>query len=77
MGRKPIVGGNWKCNPVDPAVLPDLVANINACNTDDCDVYVAMARRSVVMTTSAAMAVESEEILRLALVRSLCRSEGP
>jgi len=40
MGRKPIVGGNWKCNPDDPAKLDGLVANINACDTSKCDVYV-------------------------------------
>jgi triosephosphate isomerase len=40
MGRKPIVGGNWKCNPDDPSKLDGLVANINACDTSKCDVYV-------------------------------------
>jgi len=40
MGRTPIVGGNWKCNPDDPSKLEDLVKNINACDTTDCDVYV-------------------------------------
>ena len=29
-----------RCNPVDPAELADLVANINACDTSKCDVYV-------------------------------------
>ena len=38
--RRPIVGGNWKCNPEDPAKLEELVANINACDTSKCDVYV-------------------------------------
>jgi len=38
-GRKPIVGGNWKCNPDDPAKLPGLIANIEACDTSKCDVY--------------------------------------
>jgi len=40
MARKPIVGGNWKCNPAKPSDLEGLVANINACDTTDCDVYV-------------------------------------
>ena len=39
-GRRPIVGGNWKCNPASPYDLPALVANINACDTSSCDVYV-------------------------------------
>jgi enolase len=38
-GRKPIVGGNWKCNPDDAAKLPGLIANIQACDTSKCDVY--------------------------------------
>jgi len=40
MARKPIVGGNWKCNPAKPGDLEGLVANINACDTSKCDVYV-------------------------------------
>jgi len=40
MPRRPIVGGNWKCNPAEIAKLPELVANINACDTSGCDVYV-------------------------------------
>jgi len=40
MPRRPIVGGNWKCNPVEVSKLDGLVANINACDTTDCDVYV-------------------------------------
>ena len=38
--RVPIVGGNWKCNPSTPAALAKLVANINACDTSACEVYV-------------------------------------
>jgi len=38
--RRPIIGGNWKCNPTSPAELPALVANINACDTSGCDVFV-------------------------------------
>ena len=33
MARKPIVGGNWKCNPKSVEALDKLVANINACDT--------------------------------------------
>lgn len=38
--RVPIVGGNWKCNPKTPEEIPDLIANINACDTSNCEVYV-------------------------------------
>ena len=38
--RRPIVGGNWKCNPASVDALPDLVKNINDCDTTGCDVYV-------------------------------------
>jgi triosephosphate isomerase len=38
--RTPIVGGNWKCNPSSIKDLPKLVANINACDTSKCEVYV-------------------------------------
>ena len=38
--RRPIVGGNWKCNPASASKLPELIANINACDTSKCDVYV-------------------------------------
>lgn len=38
--RKPVVGGNWKCNPESMSALDGLVANINACDTTKCDVYV-------------------------------------
>ena len=40
MSRRPIVGGNWKCNPASASKLPELIANINACDTSGCDVYV-------------------------------------
>jgi len=40
MPRRPIVGGNWKCNPSDTSKLPELVKNINDCDTSKCDVYV-------------------------------------
>jgi len=40
MPRKPIVGGNWKCNPAKPGDLEGLVANINACDVSKCEVYV-------------------------------------
>ena len=39
MSRCPIVGGNWKCNPVSASKLPELVANIQNCDTSKCDVY--------------------------------------
>jgi triosephosphate isomerase len=40
MPRKPIVGGNWKCNPDSMSKLDDLIKNINACDTKSCEVYV-------------------------------------
>mmetsp|Transcript_19677 Transcript_19677/g.40084 ORF Transcript_19677/g.40084 Transcript_19677/m.40084 type:complete len:261 (+) Transcript_19677:25-807(+) len=40
MPRRPIVGGNWKCNPEKVADLPGLIQNINDCDTSKCDVYV-------------------------------------
>ena len=42
MPRKPIVGGNWKCNPDSKAKLDGLIANINGCADllGDCEVYV-------------------------------------
>jgi len=39
MARKPVVGGNWKCNPDSISKLDGLLANINACDTSKCDVY--------------------------------------
>merc|ERR1719440_1038088 len=38
--RRPIVGGNWKCNPAKAADLDGLIQNINDCDTSKCDVYV-------------------------------------
>jgi len=38
--RKPIVGGNWKCNPDSMSKLDGLIENMNACETGKCDVYV-------------------------------------
>jgi triosephosphate isomerase len=40
MPRRPIVGGNWKCNPDSVSKLDDLIKNINDCDTSGCDVYV-------------------------------------
>jgi len=40
MPRRPVVGGNWKCNPASKSALDELIANINACDTSACDVYV-------------------------------------
>jgi triosephosphate isomerase len=38
--RRPVVGGNWKCNPDSISKLDGLIANINACDTTGCDVYI-------------------------------------
>jgi hypothetical protein len=40
MARRPVVGGNWKCNPTSKNDLDGLIENINACDTGGCDVYV-------------------------------------
>jgi len=40
MPRRPIVGGNWKCNPDSVSKLDELIKNINDCDTSGCDVYV-------------------------------------
>jgi len=40
MPRRPIVGGNWKCNPESMKALDGLIANIQACDASKCDVYV-------------------------------------
>jgi len=40
MPRRPVIGGNWKCNPAKKADLDGLIANINACDTTGCDLYV-------------------------------------
>merc|ERR1712216_965419 len=51
MGRKPIVGGNWKCNPAETAKLPELVANFKPCADllDKCYVYVCPSNLHVGM----------------------------
>merc|ERR1711988_1091108 len=38
--RRPVVGGNWECNPDSMSKLDALIANIEACDTSKCDVYV-------------------------------------
>lgn len=42
MPRKPIIGGNWKCNPAETAKLEGLIANFKptAATLDKCDIYV-------------------------------------
>jgi triosephosphate isomerase len=49
--RKPIVGGNWKCNPVSASKLPELVANFDGCAEylDKCDVYVCPSNLHVAL----------------------------
>ena len=49
MARSPIVGGNWKCNPEKTSDLEGLVANINACDTSACEVYVCPSNMHVGM----------------------------
>merc|ERR1719460_2781735 len=49
--RKPIVGGNWKCNPVSAASLPELVRNFDGCapHLAKCDVYVCPSNLHVAL----------------------------
>ena len=49
--RKPIVGGNWKCNPVSAASLPELVRHFDGCAQylDKCDVYVCPSNLHVAL----------------------------
>ena len=49
--RRPIVGGNWKCNPASAAALPELVRNFDGCAPylDKCDVYVCPSNLHVAM----------------------------
>lgn len=51
MPRKPIVGGNWKCNPAETAKLKELVANYDGASEvlADCDVYVCPSNLHVGM----------------------------
>jgi len=49
--RTPIVGGNWKCNPESPDKLPELIGNINACDTSNCEVYVCPSPLHVALCT--------------------------
>ena len=46
------VGGNWKCNPVTHATLPDLVKNFSGCDEAilaKCDVYVCPSNLHLAM----------------------------
>ena len=51
MARKPIVGGNWKCNPATASSLPELVSNFDGCaeHLDKCDVYVCPSNLHVAL----------------------------
>mmetsp|Transcript_8385 Transcript_8385/g.25035 ORF Transcript_8385/g.25035 Transcript_8385/m.25035 type:complete len:280 (-) Transcript_8385:123-962(-) len=51
MARKPIVGGNWKCNPATASSLPELVSNFDGCAQylDKCDVYVCPSNLHVAL----------------------------
>jgi triosephosphate isomerase len=51
MSRRPIVGGNWKCNPDSASKLEGLIANIEACDTSKCDVYVCPSVLHVALCT--------------------------
>ena len=51
MARKPIVGGNWKCNPATASSLDELVSNFDGCAQylDKCDVYVCPSNLHVAL----------------------------
>lgn len=40
MPRRPVIGGNWKCNPATRDELATLIETVNKCETTHCDVYV-------------------------------------
>lgn len=49
--RKPVVGGNWKCNPAMASSLPELVKNFEGCSAhlQSCDVYVCPSNLHVAL----------------------------
>lgn len=49
--RRPIVGGNWKCNPASASDLQSLVRNFDGCAPylDRCDVYVCPSNLHVAL----------------------------
>ena len=49
--RRPIVGGNWKCNPATASSLDELVSNFDGCAAylDKCDVYVCPSNLHVAL----------------------------
>jgi len=51
MGRKPIIGGNWKCNPAEKSKLDGLIENFKptAETLDKCDIYVCPSNLHVGM----------------------------
>ena len=51
MARKPIVGGNWKCNPATASSFDELVSNFDGCAQylDKCDVYVCPSNLHVAL----------------------------
>jgi len=40
MARRPVIGGNWKCNPASKSALDELIKNINDCDPSGCDIYI-------------------------------------
>mmetsp|Transcript_25623 Transcript_25623/g.28641 ORF Transcript_25623/g.28641 Transcript_25623/m.28641 type:complete len:312 (-) Transcript_25623:40-975(-) len=53
--RKPIVGGNWKCNPTSASDLSTLVQNFAGCAPylDKCEVYVCPSNLHVALVQDA------------------------
>jgi len=53
--RKPIVGGNWKCNPTSASDLSTLVENFAGCAPylDQCEVYVCPSNLHVALVKDA------------------------
>jgi len=51
MPRRPVVGGNWKCNPAKTSDLDGLIANIQACDSSKCDIYVCPSVLHVALCT--------------------------
>lgn len=51
MPRRPVVGGNWKCNPAKTSDLEGLIANIQACDSSKCDIYICPSPLHVALCT--------------------------
>ena len=63
--RKPIVGGNWKCNPVSAASLPELVRNFDGCAPHLAKVTSSRARDATRRATRAASRQLTKQVINI------------